>query len=177
MTYLGSLGTERLQRSKLAANVRHSFGRQGACLRASISSRRGELCVVSRALIEYCLLIVIREGEALEVEQEALVWLSAVSHFGAALTAVVADAVSSFRRKPGLDSLTRIYKTNVGAQAFTSLELVLPTANVPNAQTSYLHIRQQLRSHVTYQVLKRLVDDRVAPPELRDTFFSIDLGL
>ncbi len=113
----------------------------------------------------------------MEVEQEALVWSSAVSHFGAALTAIVADAVNSFRRKPGLDSLTRIYKTNVGAQAFISLELVLPKANVPDPQASYLHIRQQLRSHVTYQVLKRLVDDRAAPPELRDTFFSIDLGL
>lgn len=113
----------------------------------------------------------------MEVEQETLVWLSAVSHFGAALTAIVDDAVSSFRRRPGLDSLTRIYKADVGAQAFTALELVLPKANVPNTQTSYLHIRQQLRSHVTYQVLKRLVDDWAAPPELRDTFFSIDLGL
>lgn len=132
--------------------------------------------MTNRALIGYWVSIGSRGGKALEVEQEALVWLSAVSHFGAALTAIVDNAVSSFRRKPGLDSLTRIYKTNVGAQAFTVLEFVVPKTNLPNAATSYLHIRQQLRSHLTYQVLKRLLDDQAAPPELRDIFLSIDLG-
>jgi hypothetical protein len=44
--------------------------------------------------------------------------LSAVSHFGAALTVIAVDAVSIFRRELGLDSLIRIYKTNVGARAF-----------------------------------------------------------
>ncbi|WP_220467433.1 hypothetical protein, partial [Pseudomonas mosselii] len=83
----------------------------------------------------------------------------------------------SYRRRPGLDSLTRIYKQDVGAIAFAVLERVLPNASVPRTDSSYIPVRQQLRPHVNYHVLKRLVDDQAVPAELRDTLFSIDLGL
>lgn len=113
----------------------------------------------------------------MKVEQEAQVWVCATGHYRARLTSVVNDAVRSYRRKPGLDSLTRVYKQDVGAVAFAVLETVLPKTNVPRTDSSYIHVRQQLRSHVSYHVLKRLVDDQLAPADLRDALLSIDLGL
>jgi lipopolysaccharide biosynthesis regulator YciM len=113
----------------------------------------------------------------LKVEQEATVWLCAAAHYREYLVSVVNDAVISYHRKPGLDSLTRIYEQDVGATAFAVLERALPKANVQRTDSSYIHVRQQLRSHVTVQVLKRLVDDQAASAELRDTLFAIDLGL
>ncbi|MBK5012444.1 hypothetical protein IAE33_004304 [Pseudomonas sp. S60] len=113
----------------------------------------------------------------MKVEQESTVWLCAAAHYREYLAAIVSDAVISYRREPGLDSLTRIYKQDVGAAAFAVLERVLPNANVPRTDSSYIHIRQQLRSHVSGHVLKRLVDDEAAPAELRDGLFAIDLGL
>ena len=89
----------------------------------------------------------------------------------------MSDAVTNYRRKPGLDSLTRVYKQDVGAEAFSVLETVLPSTNVPRTDSSYIPVRQRLRSHVSYHVLKRLVNDQAVPAELRDTLFSIDLGL
>jgi hypothetical protein len=43
--------------------------------------------------------------------------------------------------------------------------------------SSYVPAREQLRSHVIYQVLKRLVEEKAVPVELTDILFSIDLGL
>jgi hypothetical protein len=113
----------------------------------------------------------------LKVEQEAQVWLCATEHYRAGLTSIVNDAVTSYRRKPGLDSLTRVYKQDVGAAVFGVLESVLPQTNVPRTDSNYIHVRQQLRSHVSYHVLKCLVDDQLAPAELWDALLSIDLGL
>lgn len=113
----------------------------------------------------------------MKVEQEALIWGRAAAHYGASLAAIANDAVSSFRRKPGLDSLTRIYKENVGEPAFAVLESVLPKAHVPRTDSDFIHVREQLRSHLNYHVLKGLVDAQAVPAELRDTLFSIDLGL
>ena len=113
----------------------------------------------------------------MKVEQEAQVWLCAAEHYRDSLMAIVVDAVASYRRKPGLDSLTRIYKQDVGAVAFAVLERVLPSADLPRTDSSYIPVREQLRSHVIYQVLKRLVEEEAVPVELRDILFSIDLGL
>lgn len=107
-------------------------------------------------LAQYCVSRKQWRVNILKVEQEALVWLKAAAHFGEALSSVARDAVSSFRRQPGLNSLTRIYRADVGEQAFAVLELVLPQENVPRTDCGYLHVRQQLRSHLAYQVLKRL---------------------
>ncbi len=104
-------------------------------------------------------------------------WVCAAAFYREALTSIVTDAVTNYRRKPGLDSLTRIYEQDVGAIAFAVLERALPHANVPRTDSSYIPVRQQLRLHVSYHVLKRLVDDQAVPPELRDILFSIELGL
>lgn len=104
-------------------------------------------------------------------------WLCAAEHYRDSLMAIVVDAVASYRRKPGLDSLTLIYKQDVGALAFAVLERVLPSADLPRTDSSYVPAREQLRSHVIYQVLKRLVEEKAVPVELTDILFSIDLGL
>lgn len=87
------------------------------------------------------------------------------------------DAVASYRRKLGLDSLTRIYKQSIGAVTFAVLQRVLPNVDLPRLDSSYIPVREQLRSHVIYLVLKRLVEEKAVPVELRDILFSIDLGL
>lgn len=104
----------------------------------------------------------------MKVEKEPQAWLCSIGHYRACLTSIVSDAVTNYRRKPGLDSLTRVYKQDVGAETFAVLETVLPKTNVPRTDSCYIHVRQQLRSHVSYHVLKRLVDDKFAPAEFRD---------
>ena len=135
------------------------------------------MLALKHALAEYCAPNESHESRALKVEQEAQVWTCAAAYYHDSLTSIVTDAVISYRRSPGLDSSTRIYKQDVGAIAFAVLERVLPSANVPCTDTSYIPVRQRLRSHVSYHVLKRLVRDQAVPTELRDTLFSIDLGI
>jgi hypothetical protein len=132
---------------------------------------------LNHALAEYCAPNESHESRALKVEQEAQVWICAAAYYRDSLTSIVTDAVISYRRSPGLDSLTRIYKLDVGAIAFAVLERVMPNASLPRTDSSYIPVRQRLRSHVSYHVLKRLVNDQTVPAELRDTLFSIDLGL
>lgn len=64
-------------------------------------------------------------------------WVCAAAFYREALTSIVTDAVTNYRRKPGLDSLTRIYEQDVGAIAFAVLERALPHANVPRTDSSY----------------------------------------
>ena len=47
------------------------------------------------------------------------------------LMPLVSDAVASYRRKTGLDSLSRIYKKDIGTVAFAVIERVLPGTNQP----------------------------------------------
>lgn len=132
---------------------------------------------LEHSLAEYCTSIRRYEGGVVEVEQEVQLWLCAATHYGADLAAVVSAATTSFRRKPGLDPLTRIYQANVGAHAFEVLKLTLPKQTVPPSDGNHIHVRQQLRNHLCYHLLKSLVGAQAAPPELRDTLFSVDLGL
>lgn len=113
----------------------------------------------------------------MKVELETLVWRHAVECYGACLISIVSDALASYRRKPGLDSWTRIYKQDVGAAVFSALRHVLPQTNLPRSDTVYIHVRQQLRTHVCYHVLKRLIADQHAPAELREHLLAIDLGI
>ena len=73
--------------------------------------------------------------------------------------------------------MTCIYKQDIGAIAFEVLERAQPNEDLPRTDSSYIPVREQLRSHVIYQVLKRLVEEEALPVELRDILFSIDLGL
>lgn len=111
------------------------------------------------------------------VEQETQIWQYAAAHYGESLTSIVNDALSSFRRAPGLDSLSRIHQTDVGASAFSVLHDVLPQTNTPRPDATFVHIRQQLRAHLSYHVLKRLVEDNAVPAVLSDRLLAIDLGL
>lgn len=90
---------------------------------------------------------------------------------------LVQDAMSTFRRKSGRNPLSRIHRSDVGIQVFTALGLVLPQAAMPPSDGTFIHVREQLRSHINLHVLRRLVSDHAAPSELRDTLFSIDLGV
>ena len=113
----------------------------------------------------------------MKVEQYSLLWRCADSHYGSSLGSVLKDAVSTFRRRPGLNILTRIHRSDVGSPAFTTLNHVLGQSGLPPSDGFFIHVRQQLRSHINYHMLKQLVDAQAVPLELRDAFFSIDLGI
>lgn len=113
----------------------------------------------------------------MKVEQEAQIWQYAAARYDESLISIVAGALGSFRRAPGLDALTRIHKADIGALAFTVLHQALPKANSPWSDGSFVHIRQQLRTHLSYHILKQLVDDSAVPTVLSDRLLAIDLGL
>lgn len=46
----------------------------------------------------------------MKIEQEAQIWQYAAARYDESLISIVAGALGSFRRAPGLDALTRILK-------------------------------------------------------------------
>lgn len=128
-------------------------------------------------LAEYCARLRDTGVRELKIEQEAQIWQYAAAYYRESLISIVNDALSSFRRSPGLDSLSRIHQADVGASAFSVLHEVLPQTNTPRPDATFVHIRQQLRAHLSYHVLKRLVEDNAVPAELSDRLLAIDLGL
>lgn len=76
----------------------------------------------------------------MKVEHEAQIWQYAAARYDESLISIVAGALGSFRRAPGLDALTRIHKADIGALAFTVLHQALPQANSPWSDGSFVHI-------------------------------------
>lgn len=113
----------------------------------------------------------------MRADQEALLWRRVEAHYGSQLEPMVKGAVASFRRRPGVNPLTRIHESDVGASAFAVFVAVLPQTGMPASNGKFIHIREQLRSHINYYVLEKLVSDQAEPLSLRDALFSIDLGL
>lgn len=84
----------------------------------------------------------------MKVEQETKIWHCAAAHYGESLISIVNGALKSFRRVPGLDVLTRIHKADVGAPTFAILDLAIPKTGMPCSDGSFIHVREQLRSHL-----------------------------
>lgn len=115
----------------------------------------------------------------LKTDAEMQVWMLASEHYGADLGQVVIAAIETFRRRPGLDGLTRVYAQTIGEPGLKVLIDALSRYAVGRLHVANggVEIRIGLRSHLLWYLRQRLVDDGCAPPRMRDDHFAGDLGL
>lgn len=115
----------------------------------------------------------------MNTKAEARVWQLASEHYGNDLGDLVSAAIKSFKRSPGLDGLTRIYRRNIGEQALQVLidALACHAAGRFHVEHGGIEIRVGLRSHLLWFLRQALVDDGHAPSWMRDDHFAGDLGL
>lgn len=116
---------------------------------------------------------------ALDGDVETLMWEKAWQVYGDSLGTVLRQALVGYKRTAGLDDLTRLYPSTVGRQALLILrqELMLRWPNGYFGQSGLcIELRCRLRSHLTQYLLRRLVNEHVDTPVLRDALFGLDLG-
>lgn len=110
---------------------------------------------------------------------EAQVWLAATQAYGVNLQSKLGQALSKFKRQPGLDDLTRVYPQAVGDRAFQALDSLL-SEGAPETGRSpgdFIEVRYRLRWHLVHYLQRCLTDDGYATPAIRDDLFGTDLGL
>lgn len=54
----------------------------------------------------------------LESDLEANIWMTAAKVYGASFPDLLNQAISQYKRVPGLDDLTRLHKATVGSEIF-----------------------------------------------------------
>lgn len=72
-------------------------------------------------LLEYCAKLKRREDAVRPPELEPELWRLAVAVYGQCLCGIVREALGRYRRRPGHDDMTRIYRSNVGLEGFSIL--------------------------------------------------------
>ena len=115
----------------------------------------------------------------MKTDAEMQVWMLANEHYGVDLGPVVAAAIGTFRRRPGLDGLTWVYAQAIGEPGLKVLIDGLSRYAVGRfgVANGGVQIRNGLRSHLLWYLRQRLVDDGCAPARMRDDHFAGDLGL
>lgn len=113
-------------------------------------------------------------------ELEAEIWTAAVDAYGADLDKILIEIVGQYKRRPGLNKITRLHSSragDVGLQALAET-LVYSRMLMEDQRTyHYVEIRHGLRWHIARQLQCRLIEDRHAASQMQDDYFGTDLGL
>ncbi|OSR51211.1 hypothetical protein BV325_05038 [Pseudomonas syringae pv. actinidiae] len=115
----------------------------------------------------------------LQTELELQIWSLAAQVYGPKLESFVSQALNHYRRRPGLDAPTRIYKTSMESSAFHALARAL-IANDHSGlclENGYIEMRSGLRWHLGRRLQQILIEDQQATDAMRDNYFSAELGL
>lgn len=115
----------------------------------------------------------------LESDLEVNIWMIAAKVYGASFPALLHQAITQYKRAPGLDGLTRLHKATVGSEILDTLKSVLADATIVGASShdGYIEVRHRLRWHVVSYLQRRLLDDGYATPMMRDDLLGTDLWL
>ncbi|MCO8161087.1 hypothetical protein NJC38_02835 [Pseudomonas sp. 21LCFQ010] len=103
----------------------------------------------------------------MNTKAEVLVWKLASECYGAGLGQLLAAAIGSYKRPPGLDGLTRIYAENIGADGLKVLVDTLVHHATGRFYVSHggVEIRLGLRGYLLWFLRQKLVDDGHAQPQ------------
>lgn len=112
-------------------------------------------------------------------ELEANVWRMVHSAFDApSFVRLIEDAVDSYKRAPGLDSLARLHASDIGLQCVQVVRSVLECWGInAGLSLSYVEMRYRLKTHLTYQLQWHLVNQGLATEEMKVNLLGKDLGL
>lgn len=115
-------------------------------------------------------------GSQVEID----VWSDAAARYEDSLPELIGEALRSYKRRPGSDSLTRLCESRVGQAGMQALLTAL-FKEMPSWQGhfeyGYVELRERLRGHIARQLQRRLIEDGFASGEMKDSYFSADLGL
>jgi len=92
---------------------------------------------------------------------------------------LIADAVGSYRRKPGYSGLERMYASDIGPYGVYALGTAARGAAMSSWQQTdpYVPVRAHLREHI-YRVLQQhLLSSSLASDAIIDNQMAGDLGL
>ncbi|GFM86337.1 hypothetical protein PSCICO_17360 [Pseudomonas cichorii] len=103
----------------------------------------------------------------------------AASVFGLGFAEMIHSALLTYRRRPGLGDLVRIYEGAVGRSAYLGLIQALEVSSVEKFYPApgCLQIREQLHWHILRHLQLALIRDGQASGAMRDSSFGGDLGL
>ena len=116
----------------------------------------------------------------MRIDLEIQVWGRDRDTYQEGLYGLLARALAEYKRMLGYDPLTRLYDTSIGRECYVLLRHVLREmcpelyADQP---AGHLELRSHFRACVGAFLLAKLVLDNQASSEMRDAYFSEDLGL
>lgn len=111
---------------------------------------------------------------------ESEIWITAQRSMPErAFFELIADAVGSYRRKPGYSGLERMYASDIGPGGVYALGVAVTAVGLSSWQEPdpYVPVRAQLREHI-YRVLQlHLLSSSLASGAMIDNKMAGDLGL
>jgi hypothetical protein len=115
---------------------------------------------------------------------ERLVWLSACELLKDDFQSVLHVAVQSYKRQPGLDSLTRMHERHIGLVGLIALRSVLGAHRRYSHEAggaTYVSVRSRLRTHLQRHLQRHLqwhiMRSGVSLGVMEEDFLTSDLGL
>lgn len=109
---------------------------------------------------------------------ELVIWQLAAKVYGESLRMVIYEVLSSYRREPGLDDLTRLFESSIGQDAFQILKASLADLGDDEGRhPGVIELRYRKRWHLHLGLRRRLVVDGHATNLIRDAHFAGDLGV
>jgi len=111
---------------------------------------------------------------------ERLVWLSACELFKDDFQSVLHAAVQSYKRQPGLDSLTRMHERHIGLVGLIALRSVLgayPRYSHDPGPATYVSVRSRLRTHLQRHLQWHIMRSGESFGVMDEDFLTSDLGL
>jgi hypothetical protein len=116
----------------------------------------------------------------LENDIEGRIWRKAGEVFGTGLQSILAEALRSFKRQPGLDEPTRIHASQISPFGLQMLGDAMAAChgdvNAPG-DIGYLNIRSRLRAHLRRHLQWQLMHVLESGDELSEDYLATDLGL
>ncbi|MDD1963763.1 hypothetical protein NPS29_00360 [Pseudomonas putida] len=113
-----------------------------------------------------------------ECNLELVIWQLAAKVYGESLRKVIPEILSSYRREPGLDDLTRLFESSIGQDAFQILKVSLADlGDHESHQPEVIELRYRKRWHLHIGLRRRLVVEGHATDVIRDAHFAGEVGL
>lgn len=116
----------------------------------------------------------------MDVDFESRVWRHASELLAGQLGNVLRDGLVSFKRRPGLDDLTRVYQMQIGLKGFDALRGAMASHGYPQRDwdnEGFIVLRSSLRTHLRRCLQWQLMQASDVADELSEDYLAGDLGL
>lgn len=116
----------------------------------------------------------------MDVDFESRVWNRATDLLAGRLSGVLRDGLLSFKRRPGLDDLTRVHQMQIGPEGFDALRGAMAGYGYPQRDwdnEGFIFLRSSLRKHLRRCLQWQLMQASDVADEVSEDYLGGDLGL